>query len=212
MALIICSECGKEISDKAHACIHCGCPVEQSSHNTEPTSYQVILTDYPPQAKIAVIKQLRLVVDCGLAEAKTISESTPCCFAKDISSTEAKRIQQLFASIGANVQIQRSGTNYSSVVSMPKQTSSGVAAHEVQATENTKSEQKTGNSGIGCLVFVIIFALIGLLSILGDTGRDKDRTCAWCNGTGYNGNGAKDAIEYVLKKTPCTHCDGTGTY
>lgn len=26
MALIKCPECGKEISDKASACIHCGCP------------------------------------------------------------------------------------------------------------------------------------------------------------------------------------------
>lgn len=28
MALIKCSECGKEISDKASSCIHCGCPIE----------------------------------------------------------------------------------------------------------------------------------------------------------------------------------------
>lgn len=28
MALIKCSECGKEISDKSTACIHCGCPIE----------------------------------------------------------------------------------------------------------------------------------------------------------------------------------------
>ena len=27
MALIKCSECGKEISDRAASCIHCGCPV-----------------------------------------------------------------------------------------------------------------------------------------------------------------------------------------
>lgn len=40
----------------------------------------------------------------------------------------------------------------------------------------------------------------------------SDRTCPWCNGTGYNGNGAKNATEYVFKKTPCKHCDGTGHY
>lgn len=27
MALIKCPECGKEVSDKAHSCINCGCPV-----------------------------------------------------------------------------------------------------------------------------------------------------------------------------------------
>lgn len=28
MALIHCPECGKEISDKAKSCIHCGCPLD----------------------------------------------------------------------------------------------------------------------------------------------------------------------------------------
>ncbi len=28
MALIKCSECGKQISDKSKVCIHCGCPIE----------------------------------------------------------------------------------------------------------------------------------------------------------------------------------------
>ena len=31
MALIKCPECGREISDKAKACPHCGCPIESSS-------------------------------------------------------------------------------------------------------------------------------------------------------------------------------------
>ena len=39
MALIKCEECGREISDKAAACIHCGCPISKSdsvnSNNTE---------------------------------------------------------------------------------------------------------------------------------------------------------------------------------
>ncbi|MCH1982714.1 zinc ribbon domain-containing protein [Ruminococcus sp. OA3] len=34
MALIKCSECGKEISDKAAACPNCGCPVEQQAEQS----------------------------------------------------------------------------------------------------------------------------------------------------------------------------------
>lgn len=30
MSLIKCSECGKEISDKAEKCIHCGCPLNNT--------------------------------------------------------------------------------------------------------------------------------------------------------------------------------------
>lgn len=29
MALIKCPECGREVSDRAKACIHCGCPLEE---------------------------------------------------------------------------------------------------------------------------------------------------------------------------------------
>lgn len=29
MAIIECSECGKEISDKSRSCIHCGNPIER---------------------------------------------------------------------------------------------------------------------------------------------------------------------------------------
>ena len=35
MALIKCPECGKEISDKAPACIHCGCPVSAMKTESE---------------------------------------------------------------------------------------------------------------------------------------------------------------------------------
>lgn len=42
MALIKCTECGKEISDKAEACPHCGCPIsamtEPESLKAEPTN------------------------------------------------------------------------------------------------------------------------------------------------------------------------------
>ena len=35
MALIKCSECGKEISDKSTACVHCGCPIELNLENQQ---------------------------------------------------------------------------------------------------------------------------------------------------------------------------------
>ena len=56
------------------------------------------------------------------------------------------------------------------------------------------------------LIITLSFALVGCFG----GGNSGDRTCAWCNGTGYSGNGAKNPTEYVLKKTPCKHCNGTG--
>ena len=61
---------------------------------------------------------------------------------------------------------------------------------------------------------IIAILLLSALTF-GMTGcgsSSDDDTCAWCNGTGYNGNGAKNATEYVLKKTPCKHCNGTGHF
>ena len=36
MALIKCAECGREISDKAAACVHCGCPISVSVQAAQP--------------------------------------------------------------------------------------------------------------------------------------------------------------------------------
>ena len=44
MALIQCPECGKEISDKAAACIHCGCPMQPIVYRAEQS---------PPPAPVA---------------------------------------------------------------------------------------------------------------------------------------------------------------
>lgn len=35
MAIISCPECGKQISDKAYHCIHCGCPIATSASNAD---------------------------------------------------------------------------------------------------------------------------------------------------------------------------------
>lgn len=37
MALIKCKECGKEFSDKANACIHCGCPIDDKKERQTTT-------------------------------------------------------------------------------------------------------------------------------------------------------------------------------
>lgn len=75
-----------------------------------------------------------------------------------------------------------------------------------------QSNQNKKNSG--CLTYIIIVAiLLAMFSMCsGEGSSSKDRTCAWCNGTGYSGNGATNTVEYVLKKTPCKHCGGDGQY
>lgn len=49
MALITCSECGQQISDKAEKCPHCGCPTSAIDNNQETTNYE---TDEPPATSV----------------------------------------------------------------------------------------------------------------------------------------------------------------
>ncbi len=62
MALIKCPECGKDVSDRAPTCIHCGYPLSQS------TNYELLIdgyydTDTAAMAGLKVVLQLDLEYD-----------------------------------------------------------------------------------------------------------------------------------------------------
>lgn len=75
MALIICPECGKEISDKVKACPHCGYPftleTEQSVSNNAPQQVEVVSVKVNPQKTkkiiICSIIAVVLIAVCALA-------------------------------------------------------------------------------------------------------------------------------------------------
>ncbi len=75
MSLIICPECGKEISDKADTCIHCGYPLKNKSiiNNNEydfNSELQLILNG----EKIKAIGSIRQKTGLGLSEGKKIAD------------------------------------------------------------------------------------------------------------------------------------------
>ena len=67
MALIICEECGKEISDKAVSCPNCGCPISGKVNNNNNNLYTYCGVQYDISSvlyqislgnKVNAIKQL----------------------------------------------------------------------------------------------------------------------------------------------------------
>ena len=53
MALISCPECGKEVSDQALACIHCGYPLQSfPPPKRAPRQYSLVFTGLGPHADI----------------------------------------------------------------------------------------------------------------------------------------------------------------
>ncbi len=60
----------------------------------------VVIQSYPPDRKISVIKLIRELTGCGLAEAKALSESLPVRLKGDWSHSAIDRIREEFRSIG----------------------------------------------------------------------------------------------------------------
>ena len=84
MALITCPECGKQISDKAPNCVHCGYPIESSKvskqHNTqnERTGFwKLILSSVVPGKERDVASLIKQCVYISQAEATHLVQKTP---------------------------------------------------------------------------------------------------------------------------------------
>jgi phage regulator Rha-like protein len=68
MALINCYECGKEISDKAQACPHCGAPVEEITEDIIPISEETeILKPNAIEERIIVLRDIPVLLDSDVA-------------------------------------------------------------------------------------------------------------------------------------------------
>ena len=76
MALISCPECGKQISDQAPACIHCGYPLPKQptapAAPPSPDRFSVVLTACPdgPETQSKVVELLMAELGISRAEAE----------------------------------------------------------------------------------------------------------------------------------------------
>ncbi|MBQ7326936.1 MAG: ribosomal protein L7/L12 [Clostridia bacterium] len=115
MALIKCPECGKEISDRAPACIHCGYPLDNSVSAPQPTTSsqtvnsakKVVLpsfTDYSSN-KLNAIRIVREVTGMGLADAKNLVESSNPVVVNGVDVERANQIANQFIKEGINAQV-----------------------------------------------------------------------------------------------------------
>lgn len=88
-------------------------------------------------------------------------------------------------------------------------------ANRVSTMERKRSKRRmTWYILFACII--VFFAAIGLMDNLSEA--KKDIECAWCGGTGYSHSyyagenaSAEEMLKWVVSKTPCTYCNGTGT-
>ena len=95
MSLIKCPECGKEVSDKAPACIHCGYPLQNQ---------QPIIPDVGVSKKVIIPTYRETSQEKSLVE-----QAEPYVIVKDgLSQNQANLIAQKFQAIGVAAQIYSS--------------------------------------------------------------------------------------------------------
>jgi large subunit ribosomal protein L7/L12 len=79
-----------------------GAPAEAVEEKTE---FTVILKSFGAN-KVGVIKEIRVITNLGLKEAKELVEAAPKEVAKDISKAEAEEIKKKLETAGATVEIK----------------------------------------------------------------------------------------------------------
>ena len=72
----------------------------------EKTSFDTVLTSYPADKKINIIKVVREITSLGLKEAKDLVEGVPKPLKEGVSKEEAETIKKKFAETGAVVEIK----------------------------------------------------------------------------------------------------------
>lgn len=155
MALIKCPECGKDISNKSSACIHCGYPIEklqQESSNTEQPQSTIEVEIKVDDASLGftlfsvddnnvnlecnkcskVYKYNKKVNFSEVSDKKCISNNDICC--PSCGNT---------VPVGAEI--------------IPRQSTK----HNDELKQNSLNTTKTDdNSGMGCLIYLIFIGVI----------------------------------------------------
>ena len=115
MSLIKCPECGREISDRAPHCIHCGFPLNEANDAPKKSEtsrfYTITLTSFPKGEKPKVLQGIRLIFGYGLADAVALVDSLPVVLASGLYYEESCRLQDSLREYLATVEISPDWTS-----------------------------------------------------------------------------------------------------
>lgn len=105
MALIICTECGHKVSDKAISCPECGCPIS-AMLEAETYVYDVVLLGYPQDKKTrcALFEMMIYNLDIERDAARHILQYCDT-IKSQISKTEAEFIKSKLEPLGGKIKI-----------------------------------------------------------------------------------------------------------
>ena len=117
MALVKCPECGKEISDKSSACIHCGFPLD----NEKTTLYNIVYEGFPDTKtqyanQVNMIGSIRQLLNIGLSEAKKIIDTPPQILASNLTFANAEWMMSVLQPYQCILKLEKSASGVHSEV------------------------------------------------------------------------------------------------
>ena len=103
MALIICPECRKEISDKSKQCIYCGYPldIDNLHRDTADQLFMIKLNSIIGQNNAKMAKKIMCITNLNVSEAAYLVKNTPSIIINGLSYEKCKEIQEIFNAYGA---------------------------------------------------------------------------------------------------------------
>jgi large subunit ribosomal protein L7/L12 len=72
----------------------------------EKTEFDAVLTEFPAEKKIAILKIVREITGLGLKEAKDLVESTPKALKEGIAKADAEAIKKQIEDAGGKVEVK----------------------------------------------------------------------------------------------------------
>ena len=99
MALIKCPECGRDISDKANACVHCGYPLSKAADNAEKKESNSEKTNLSKDDFISILNEIQ--DSCQTCDLPIIEEKADILSKHQlpIKDNVQEKLDELFAAI-----------------------------------------------------------------------------------------------------------------
>ncbi|MGL4759742.1 MAG: 50S ribosomal protein L7/L12 [Patescibacteria group bacterium] len=83
-----------------------GAPVAAAEAAAEKSEFTVKVTDVPADKKIAVIKEVKTILNLGLGDAKAKVEAAPFVVAENVNKEEADKLKNALSAAGATVSVE----------------------------------------------------------------------------------------------------------
>ncbi|MCL2442877.1 MAG: ribosomal protein L7/L12 [Treponema sp.] len=174
-----CKNCGKELQDEWKNCPFCSA-VKNETSNLKQTcaatnsneKFNVVLLSFSDENKIPIIKEIRLITDSGLKEAKDIAEGVPNYVITGVSKEEAAIFKNQLVLAGGTVEIQSTKSSgsgsygYGIQLMKPKTCNPNITANNKNEPQQTQTIPQAKNTKGWFEAFILIGIFIGLFVLL----------------------------------------------